>query len=82
MRRIARSSARAIAVRFRKASAVMPELTWAKPLVGRLAGQPMTKLAALNGVCWPIRISPALTIASTTPSTAPSATATCRCSGA
>ena len=38
----------------------MPELTCAKPLVGSEAGQPITKLAALNGVCCPIRISPAL----------------------
>ena len=41
--------------------AVMPDDTWANPLVGSDAGQPITKLAALNGVCWPTRISPALT---------------------
>ena len=30
----------------------MPEDTWAKPEVGSEAGQPMTKLAALDsGVC-------------------------------
>ena len=45
--------------------AVIPDDTWAKPDVGSDAGQPMTKLAALNGVCWPTRISPALTSAST-----------------
>ena len=45
----------------------MPDDTWAKPLVGSDAGQPITKLAALNGVCWPIRISPALTSESTRP---------------
>ena len=50
--------------------AVMPEETSAKPDVGNDAGQPMTKFAALNGVCWPTRISPALTIAST-PSRSP-----------
>ena len=60
------ASARATAVRLRNASAVMPDDTWAKPLVGSDAGQPITKLAALNGVCWPTRISPALTSASTT----------------
>ena len=48
------SSARAMAVRFRNASAVMPDDTWANPLVGSEAGQPITKFAALNGVCWPI----------------------------
>ena len=62
----ARASARAIAVRLRNASAVMPDDTSAKPVVGSEAGQPMTKLAALNGVCWPTRISPALTSPSTT----------------
>ena len=56
--------------------------TCANPLVGSDAGQPITKLAALNGVCWPIRISPALTSSSTTRSTSSSATATWRCSGA
>ena len=35
----------------KQASAVIPLLTWAKPPVGRLAGQPITKFAALNGVC-------------------------------
>ena len=66
---VRRSSARAMAVRLRNASAVMPDDTWANPLVGSEAGQPITKLAALNGVCWPIRISPALTSESTRPST-------------
>ena len=78
----AAASARATAVRLRNASTVMPDDTWAKPDVGSDAGQPMTKLAALNGVCWPMRISPALTSPSTTASTSASATATCRCSGA
>ena len=78
----ARASARATAVRLRKASAVIPEETSAKPDVGSEAGQPITKLAALNGVCWPMRISPALWIPSTTPSMTSSATATWRCSGA
>ena len=44
----------------------MPEDTSAKPDVGSDAGQPITKLAALNGVCWPTRISPALARPSTT----------------
>ena len=44
----------------------MPDDTWAKPDVGSDAGQPITKLAALNGVCWPTRISPAFTSPSTT----------------
>ena len=61
-----RASARATAVRLRNASTVMPDDTWANPLVGSDAGQPITKLAALNGVCWPTRISPALTSPSTT----------------
>ncbi len=69
MRASAPSSARATAVRLRNASTVIPEDTSAKPDVGSDAGQPMTKLAALNGVCWPTRISPALTSASTTLST-------------
>ncbi len=69
IRRSAVSSARAIAVRLRKASAVMPDDTCANPLVGNEAGQPITKFAALNGVCWPMRISPALTSESTTSST-------------
>ena len=50
----------------------MPDDTSAKPDVGSDAGQPMTKLAALNGVCWPTRISPALTSPSTTASTSAS----------
>ena len=58
-------SARATAVRLRNVIAVIPDDTWANPDVGSEAGQPMTKLAALNGVSWPTRISPALTRAST-----------------
>ena len=50
IRRSAASSDWAIAVRFRNASAVMPDETCANPLVGSDAGQPMTKFAALNGV--------------------------------
>ena len=69
IRASARSSARAIAVRLRNASTVMPLDTSAKPDVGSDAGQPITKFAALNGVCWPTRISPALTSPSTTSST-------------
>ena len=45
------ASARAIAVRLRNVSAVMPDDTWANPDVGSEAGQPITKFAALNGVC-------------------------------
>ena len=60
MRASARASALATAVRFKNALAVMPDDTCANPLVGSDAGQPITKLAALNGVCWPTRISPAL----------------------
>ena len=60
------------AVRLRNASTVMPDDTSAKPDVGSDAGQPITKLAALNGVCWPTRISPALTSPSTTASTSAS----------
>ena len=45
------ASARAIAVRLRKVSAVMPDDTWANPDVGSDAGQPTMKFAALNGVC-------------------------------
>jgi hypothetical protein len=60
MRRSAGSFAFAIAVRFRNASTVIPDDTCANPLVGSDAGQPMTKFAALNGVCWPTRISPAM----------------------
>lgn len=56
MRLSAASFARAIAVRLRNAFTVMPDDTWAKPLVGSDAGQPITKLAALNGVSWPTRI--------------------------
>ena len=41
----AAASARATAVRLRNASAVMPDDTWANPLVGSDAGQPITKLA-------------------------------------
>ena len=67
MRARARSSARATAVRFRKASAVMPPLTLAKPLVGSEAGQPMMKLAADTGVHWPTRISPASVSRASTP---------------
>ncbi len=62
------ASARAMAVRLRNVSAVIPDDTWAKPDVGSDAGQPITKFAALNGVCWPTRISPALTSPSTTSS--------------
>ena len=51
MRASAAPSARAMAVRLRNASTVMPEETSAKPDVGSDAGQPITKLAALNGVC-------------------------------
>ena len=65
IRRRAVASARATAVRLRNASAVMPLETWANPPVGRLAGQPMTKLPAQNNVCWPTRISPALSRRST-----------------
>ena len=82
IRASAAASARATAVRLRNASTVMPDDTSAKPDVGSDAGQPITKLAALNGVCWPTRISPALTRPSTTASTSSSATATWRCSGA
>ena len=39
---IAVSSDVAIAVRFKKVSTVMPDDTWAKPLVGNDAGQPST----------------------------------------
>src|SRR5690606_14474543 len=82
IRASAAASARATAVRLRNVAAVMPDVTWAYPLVGSDAGHPITKLAALNGVCWPTRISPALTSPATTPSTASSVTATWRCSGA
>jgi hypothetical protein len=75
-------SARATAVRLRNASAVMPDDTCAKPLVGSDAGQPITKFAALNGVCCPTRISPASVSSSSVASIASSATASCRCSGA
>ena len=66
IRATACASARAIAVRFRNASTVIPLDTSAKPEVGSEAGHPITKFAALNGVCWPTRISPALTNPSTT----------------
>ena len=82
IRRNAASFERATAVRFRNAFTVMPDDTWAKPDVGSEAGQPITKFAALNGVSWPIRISPASTSASTTSSTLLGSTATWRCSGA
>ena len=83
MRASAAASARATAVRLRNASTVMPDDTSAKPDVGSDAGQPITKLAALNGVCWPTRISPALTQRRRPrASTSSSATATWRCSGA
>ena len=51
MRASAEPSARATAVRFMNVAAVMPDETWAKPDVGSDAGQPITKLAAENGVC-------------------------------
>ena len=82
MRASATSSARATAVRLRNASTVMPEDTSANPDVGSDAGHPITKFAALNGVDWPIRISPALTMPSTTASILAADTATWRCSGA
>lgn len=50
MRRKADSLARAMAVRFRNAFTVIPDDTWANPLVGSEAGHPMTKFAALKGV--------------------------------
>src|SRR5579875_2908070 len=80
MRVRACSSTRATAVRLRKASAVTPPFTFAKPLVGREAGQPMRKLAAEIGDHWPTRISPALYNIAT--SVSGSLTATCMCSGA
>ena len=51
MRAAAAASARATAVRFRNVAAVIPDETSANPLVGSEAGQPITKFAALNGVC-------------------------------
>ena len=51
IRRNAAASALATAVRLRNVIAVIPDDTWANPDVGSDAGQPMTKLAALNGVC-------------------------------
>ena len=79
MRRIARSSAWATAVRLRNASAVMPLATLAKPLVGSEAGQPMMKLAEEIVVCWPRRISPAVWINASVASS--STVTTCMCSG-
>ena len=75
-----RWSARATAVRLRNASAVIPLLTTAKPLVGSEAGQPMMKFAADTGVHWPTRISPALVSRASMASS--SRTAICMCSGA
>ena len=82
MRSSARSSALATAVRFKNTLAVMPDDTCANPLVGSDAGQPITKLAALNGVFWPTRISPALAASRPRRVDVASSTATWRCSGA